>query len=164
MSNQIMKVDPRFTREIGQIVAIVSRMDREVGKELRARMKREAVDPMADAIRRAGGPAGGQARVAAKSVRTRAGNKPKLQGGAGGGLAADLFFGAEFGGGERRSRVVGRRKDGSQYIYVRHTTRQFGEHTGTRGRWFHPTMRRNLPNVTSKIWSIVIDAVEGRLP
>lgn len=60
--------------------------------------------------------AAGGAKKVAPSRRTR--RKP---------AAGDIFFGAEFGG------------------RARPTTQQFRPHTGTRGHWFYPTLRKKIP-------------------
>lgn len=149
--------------EVQRVALILRTLDRDVAKDLRQRMKTEAVDPLARSIRLAGATSTDPlSRIAAKTVKTRAGNKPTLVGAATGTdpVGRAVFYGAEFGSqGERRTRYILTNRTW-RGIVTRHTTRQFRPHRGRQGYWFHPTLRKKLPEATAVIWGIVNDAVD----
>lgn len=76
--------------------------------------------------------------LAARSVRVQGG---RLVGAAGGGVPAAIFYGAEFGGGNKP------------------TTRQFDPFRGQRGYWFWPQLRDDEGRIVSA-YSDALDDLE----
>lgn len=96
----------------------------------------------------------------AESTRVQRDRVPVVVAGAGRGgsrLAGVLVAGSEFGGGARVKSVIYRRgKSGTFPVYRRHTTKQFGPHSGTDGYWFFPTFREN-EDVMLDEWRDAVD-------
>lgn len=122
---------------------------RDAQRELRAAAGDE-VTRILPAITAAGSARGGQAALAAPSVRRISDRVPAIA--AGGARrarphtrpdrrvsAGDLFFGSEFGGGGRPS------------------TRQFPTYVGRRGRWFWPTLNAHLPELRRRYLAVLDD-------
>ena len=125
------------------------------------RIFREVVQPLAleiQAVARASGDK--QSRIAADSVRARNLAKPTLEGGAGGGLPATLFYGAEFGGQRKGPIRTARISKKNPPFVVRQTTQQFREWREQQGYWFHPTLRRRTDWAIRGIWKIVYDELQ----
>ena len=124
---------------LNQTLKAFSRYGKEANKELRDAAQSE-VQKIAPAIVAAGRHDGAQSALVAATVKAPRDRVPVIA--AGGGkkvapstkrrrkpAAGDIFFGAEFGG---RGRP---------------TTQQFRPHTGIRGNWFYPTLRRKIPGL-----------------
>lgn len=124
------------------------------------RIFREVVQPLALEIQAAGRASDGQSRIAAESVRARNLAKPTLEGAAGGGLPATLFFGAEFGGQRKGPQRTARISKRNPPFVVRQTTQQFRPFRGQEGYWFHPTLRRRTDWAIRGIWKIVYDELQ----
>jgi hypothetical protein len=110
---------------------------KEANKELREAAQAE-VSKIAPALVAAGRRSGAQSALVATTVKAPRDRVPVIAAGGAKRVApsrkrrrkpsaGDVFFGAEFGG---RGRP---------------TTQQFRPHTGTRGYWFYPTLRRKIP-------------------
>jgi hypothetical protein len=79
-------------------------------------------------------------------------NGASIHGGGGQGLAATLFWGAEFGGQKRRKTYLGTSKHGKRYLIKRRrTTMMFQIHLGTRGYFYLPTLREDLRGINGRI-------------
>lgn len=102
------------------LLRAVSRMPKDLEREIKDASKLIALEAVADIRRSANTPA---ERKAAASVRARAGRDPRIAAGGTGSASGLMFWGTEFGGGRRP------------------TTRQFRPWSGTRGYWFYPTVR-----------------------
>lgn len=143
-----------FDTTIRAMHAMPAFIKREVAKEGRG-----LAEPLARAIAAAG------ARGARQSPLVAATSKAGFSRGVAtvkagqSGLAAALAKGAEFGGGDRRTTYWTRSRAGNPYVVTRATTRQFGlPHTGTKGRWFYPTVRAR-GDLVLKPWSELVDRV-----
>ena len=131
--------------------------------DVQKRIYNDIVSPLAADIRAAGMRSDGQSRIASRSVVARNLAKPTLLGGYGGGLPATLFWGAEFGGQSGKKKRTARISRKNPPFVVRATTMQFRPHRGKEGYWFHPMLRRQLPEVSAKIYRVVISEVLGDL-
>ena len=146
----------------------LKRAPKEIQREIKQRGKREISAPAAQAIRTAAVGAYGQATV--RSVKPRTGLVPTVAGGGAtvstihGLRSGVLFPGSEFGGG-RRVRTYTRRRPkgvGKPHSVTRHVTRQFGPHTGRRGRWFHPAAERQFASAQfARGWLGIVEDVLG---
>ena len=89
-------IDDRSLAVMDLLIKEINRAGPKSRGELRRRIKAEIEDPLAAKIRSAAnGPHG---RLAASTVKTTGGSKPAIWLGRGSGLAAEVAFGAEFGG------------------------------------------------------------------
>ena len=98
-------------------------------------------------------------RKVAESVRVKRDRVPVVVAGAPPKLAGVLVAGSEFGGGQRIRTVYTRRNrvnPGTHPVYRRHTTMQFGPHTGNEGTWFFPTFRDNEDEILDE-WRTAVD-------
>ena len=85
----------------------------------------------------------------------RKGAAPSIRGGGPYGLPGLLFYGAEFGGGGDAGSPGGRRTNG------RRSTKQFGAHTGTAGRWFMPNIRSMFQQMPGWMDDFLDDVIGG---
>ena len=149
-------------REFAQDCRETSRNMRRLPAELRRALAAESKDRIASPLARdiaAGwsGPwnrvlrAGTKARAGADPVIVVGGSYPRLSGGAG---PRQVVFGAEFGGGSRRTVIArtARRKG-----HARHTTRQFARHQQAT---VFPTIARRIGWVLEEFADIVDDVLK----
>ena len=132
------------------LARLAQRFDR-VGPEAEDRFNQSVRQWMlgtASAIRKSAGQRAMWAK-AARTVHVTGGARPALEAG-----GDELFMGAEFGGGGAPGSAGGRRTNG------RRSTKQFGKHTGERGRWFFPTFRKELPKLSSLVVKTLDDLVD----
>ena len=105
--------------EVPRLKAAAARSDKlsaAVGVTIRARSERVPMVVVGGAKKLSIGSKGAQGRNALGQFTKRADNRPR---------AGDVFFGAEFGGGMRKS------------------TKQFRPHRGTQGYWMWPQLRED---------------------
>jgi hypothetical protein len=144
------------------------RAPKEIQREIKQRGKREVAAPAAKAIRTAA--VGTYGRATARSVKPGTGLVPVVRGGGAtvstihGIRSGQLFPGSEFGGGSRVRTYTRRRPKGvgKPHSVTRHTTRQFGPHTGRQGRWFYPAAERQFGSAQfARAWLGIVEDVLG---
>lgn len=124
-----------------------------MGKEASGKARDASTQIAAKEVARIRGRAAGTSRqsaLVAGSIKTRRDRAPAIAAGGAGRLpvsrrgrpprAGDVFFGAEFGGGARR------------------TTRQFPPHKGTEGYFFWPTLRADVGSMFAE-WAKALDQI-----
>jgi hypothetical protein len=155
------------SRSIAQAARAARALPAELRAEFRLSVNREVVAPVAREVQAV---AGRSAISAVRAFRTRGvavkpGEEPTLVVGgpetyAGKARMRTIAYGAEFGGGAkvstytRKGRRTGRRR-GASHTVTRHTTRQFGPHTGRDGRFVFPTLIKAVPQMTEAYLRIV---------
>jgi hypothetical protein len=87
----------------------------------------------------------------------------EMSGGGGGGLAADLFAGAEFGGQSGKRRIVRASVFGRPTTWIKkRVTMQFEAHLGPEGYFFYPTVNDWMPKLEKQSAEIVAESLGGR--
>ena len=131
-----------------KIMRALRGMPRDISSDVRRASKKIASDEVVR-IRAAAATKGAMSIRAASKIRARSDRVPTIKAAGSSPLfrkgvpSGQVFFGAEFGGRERK------------------TTRQFQPHTGHEGRWFWPTLRADSDQMISE-WMKVIDAAISR--
>lgn len=157
--------------DVGRLKGVLASMDAVVGEEMKRRMLREVLSPLAvkvvaagksnEAKRTAEGSMSHSAR-ASQTVKALAGATPKIRGG-GRTKAGVLFYGSEFGGGTKQYGGMSGRTStyATRYgMVTRHTTRQFRPYKGKKGYWFVPTIMANVDDAGEKLADIGFDAIK----
>lgn len=125
---------------------LLREMPRDLQRDVRKTVTRNVAGPLARKIAAAGAGSDRQSAGAARSVKAVFDRVPTIRAGGSrkatsdGATAGDIFFGAEFGGGSRK------------------TTRQFRPHRGQTGYWYWPTVRSSSADVEEQ-WASAIDSV-----
>jgi hypothetical protein len=122
-----MPTDRIQVEGLRETLAAFKRFGPDAANELRTEAKNIASQVVARQ-KAAGTGSDRTSALAAGSVRARRDRTPSIVAG-GRSKAGQVFFGAEFGGGRRK------------------TTRQFRPYRGTQGYWFYPTLRAMTPKL-----------------
>ena len=151
---------------VGQLTTAMAVLDNEVAKDVRRRIKKEVLDPLAVKVKARGTAMGRIDGKAARSVKTRGGTNPAIIGGANGHKDRVVFFGSEFGAHQdpgRKKRYIGRVGKTYRGIIKRHVNHQFRPWVKGQGYWFHPEIEDNMERVTREMIDMVEDTIEREL-
>lgn len=143
---------------VRETLAAFRYLPKDANQELRQASLRIA-DLLAQSARTASG-IDAQSAAVGKTVRAIRDRVPVVQAGGGrrvtssGARAYELLFGSEFGANGRFGWYSARR-------YAESEGRQFSPHQGRQGRWFFPTVERELPAALAE-WGKAADAIVRR--
>jgi hypothetical protein len=155
----LASVSPESLAAVKLLASQTRRAGPEVRRAVRERVAREIEEPLVGRIRAAA--SGPHGRAAATTVSMTRGDVPSIWLGKGGSdLGRAVAFGSEFGGRKQAKVQVIRRTKRTRRIYSRRTTMQFREHSGRRGYWLVPTMKRAAPETVAKLLRILDETLE----
>lgn len=143
---------PRATIDVHEVQLLQSQLRMfkfTSNKAFRDNARKVLIGPVVRDIQasmRAGSPFGKFVAPTVRGVYPTTGY-PAIRAGGGVGKGGLLFYGTEFGGGNRMREYTTHSRSGNPYIVRRHTTRQFG-YFRPMGKFLYPTVRAHGPRIT----------------